>query len=149
MPGLNPHPREDKDGHSRGIPEPDYQLVEPGKWRWSKDYLYAADLYNYAYWWECHELYESMWHAVPKESVEGLFLQALILSAAANLNLHRGLLDGARRLTEHCIDNLMHVVDTEGCASGRYMGLDVNEFTAMVQRYIYDQQVRPLVLLAV
>ena len=27
------------------------------------DYLYAIDLYNYAYWWECHEVLEGLWRA--------------------------------------------------------------------------------------
>ena len=49
------------------------------------EYLYGIDLYNYAYWWECHEVLERLWHAAGRKTEQANFFRALIQLAAANL----------------------------------------------------------------
>ena len=58
------------------------------------DYLYAIDLYNYAYWWECHEVLEGLWRA-GQTTKQGNFFRALIQLAAANLKRSLGLRAGS------------------------------------------------------
>jgi hypothetical protein len=85
LPGLTPHPRHNPLGHSFGQPEPRPRPCEHDHWSHSKDYLYAIDLYNFAYWWEAHEVLEGLWHACGRTTTAGNFFQALIQFAAAHL----------------------------------------------------------------
>ena len=64
IPGNNPHPRRHPQGHSFGCPEPSPEPYRPEDWCQSEDYRFGIDLYNFAYWWECHEVFEGFWHAV-------------------------------------------------------------------------------------
>src|SRR3989441_5753773 len=61
IPGQSPHPRRDPHGHSYGQPEPTPPPFMPEEWWDSEWYLYGIDLYNYGYWWECHEVFEGLW----------------------------------------------------------------------------------------
>ena len=85
VPRRTPHPRRDPSGHSYSLPEPKPIPFSVDRWHTSEDYLYGIDLYNFAYWWECHEVFEGLWHAVGHHSEQGNFFQALIQLAAANL----------------------------------------------------------------
>lgn len=99
LPGKNPHPRRDPLGHSYGQPEPKFLAFPPEGWHKSEDYLYGIDLYNYAYWWECHEVFEGLWHAAGHDTEQGNFFQALIQLAAANLKSFVG--------NQHAAGNLL------------------------------------------
>src|SRR5262245_4231065 len=63
VPGRSPHPRRDPKGHAYGTAEPKPPPPDPAKWRDNDLYLHGIDLYNFAYWWECHEALEALWHA--------------------------------------------------------------------------------------
>ena len=91
VPGRAPHPRRDPLGHSYGTPEPKPPPPDPEKWKENALYLHGIDLYNYAYWWECHEALEALWHAAGHESPTGQFLQGIIQVSAANLKRFMGL----------------------------------------------------------
>ena len=82
------------------------------------DYLYAIDLYNYAYWWECHEVLEGLWRAAGQTTEQGMFFRALIQLAAANLKRFVGQLHATDRLLRRGLVRLERV-------SGHYMGIDV------------------------
>jgi predicted metal-dependent hydrolase len=88
------------------------------QWQTSEEYLYGIDLYNYAYWWECHEIFEELWHAVGHDTEQGNFFQALIQLAAANLKRFLGNEPAARRLVRSGLARLRKVPPI-------YMGLDV------------------------
>lgn len=83
-----------------------------------EDYLYAIDLYNYAYWWESHELLEGLWLAAGKRTEQANFFRALIQLAAANLKRFVGYGQAADNLTSRAITRLKQVPDL-------YMGIDV------------------------
>ena len=85
IPGKMPHPRRHPDGHSYGLQEPRPRAFLEDEWSTSEDYLYAIDLYNFAYWWESHEVFEGLWHVCGHRTPAGNFFQALIQLAAANL----------------------------------------------------------------
>ncbi len=118
IPGQTQHPRQHPLGHSYGNPEPTPQPFPPNEWQTSDDYRYGIDLYNFAYWWESHEIFESFWHAAGRHSEQGNFFQGLIQLAAANLKRFMGNDAAAQRLVHAGIIRLQNVPSA-------YMGIDV------------------------
>jgi len=109
VPGLSPHPRRDPRGHAYGTPELPPPRVAPERWRENEVYRHGIDLYNYAYWWECHEALEGLWHLTGHTGTEAQFLQGLIQAAAAHLKRHVGSLIGSRRLGSEAVQRLLSV----------------------------------------
>lgn len=131
--GLNPHPRRDPRGHAYGTPEVVPPYVPPERWRENETYLWGVDLYNFAYWWECHEALEGLWHRAGRTGPEAQFLQGLIQAAAANLKRHAGALEGARRLAREAVARLASV------GKRRFMGLEVGPFVRGIHDYHLDE----------
>jgi hypothetical protein len=127
VPGLNAHPRRHPQGHAYGTPETPPPYVPPERWRENETYLYGVDLYNFAYWWECHEALEGLWHLTGHKGVEASFLQGVIQAAAANLKRHMGVPEGARRLGKEAVDRLRSV------GAPRFMGADLVAFAKEVE----------------
>jgi len=136
VPGLSAHPRRDPDGHSAGRPEPTALPFAPDAWKTSQTYLYGIDLYNFAYWWECHEQLEALWHAVGEGSEMGSFLQGVIQVAAASLQSFRGNVETARALAYRGLAR------HEGLTSP-YMGLDLPLFRDGVTGFFEHRRALP------
>ena len=126
--GKTPHPRRDSMGHSFGQPEPATAAFRPAEWRQSEWYLYGVDLYNFAYWWECHEVFESLWRTVGRQTEQGRFFQGLIQIAAANIKRVLGVHHAADNLKRRGLDRLQKVPE-------HYMGLNVVTFAEDVRAY--------------
>lgn len=139
VPGMSPHPRRDPAGHSFGLPELPPPPVVPERWRECETYLYGIDLYNFAYWWECHESLESLWHVVGHETIQGQFLQGIIQVSAANLQRFRGSADAARWLALRGIERLSR-------AKGTYMGLEVERFAFEVRDHFEGRRDLPALI---
>lgn len=133
VPGLNPHPRRHPEGHAFGTPELPPPRIPPEQWRKNAVYLHGVDLYNFAYWWECHEALEGLWHLTGHRGVEASFLQGLIQAAAANLKRHMGSFDGARRLGREAVARL------QGVDATSFMGLHLPPFIRAVQALHVDE----------
>lgn len=118
VPGKTPHPRRDPRGHSYGEREPELDRLQPDTWAGSDSYRYGIDLYNFAYWWESHEIFEAFWHAAGPKTEQGQFFQALIQLAAANLKQFMGNENAADNLFRSCAKRLSGIPD-------RYMGLNL------------------------
>ncbi len=118
IPGRLPHPRRDPRGHSYGVEEVKAVLPRPEQWRGADEYLYGIDLYNYAYWWECHEVLERLWHAAGRKTEQANFFRALIQLAAANLKHFLG----DRRATSNLLAAGLARLET---IPVWYMGVDV------------------------
>jgi len=118
IPGRSPHPRRDPRGHSYGQAEAKPVLIPPEQWRRADEYLYGIDLYNYAYWWECHEVLEGLWHAAGHKTEQGNFFRALIQLAAANLKCFVGHRQAMDNLLRRGLARLEQVPEL-------YMGIDV------------------------
>lgn len=141
LPGENSHPRRDPLGHSYGQPEPKPLASPPKEWQRSEDYLYGIDLYNYAYWWECHEIFEGLWHAAGHNTEQGNFFQALIQFAAANLKRLLGNHRAAGNLLSRGIVRLQR-------APKFYMGMDVARLTEDFRQHVAGSDFRaPLIRL--
>lgn len=120
LPGTTPHPRRDPRGHSFGQPEPQPSAFPPEEWHKSEDYLYGIDLFNNAYWWECHEVFEGLWHAVGHDTEQGNFFQGLVQLAAANLKRFLGNETAAQKLLRNAQSRFLRL-------PSRYAGICVSE----------------------
>jgi hypothetical protein len=139
--GLNPHPRRDPKGHSYGSVEVAPPSLLPDRWRENAVYLQGIDLYNFAYWWECHEALEGLWHLTGHEGREAQFLQGIIQVAAANLKRHVGSRDGARRLGGEAVGRLASLGRRD------FMGLTLGPFIRAVNDYHVDEDTRAVPLI--
>ena len=120
--GISRHPRRHPQGHAYGTPETPPPYLPPEHWGDNATYLYGIDLYNHAYWWECHEALEGLWHLTGHRGTEAAFLQGVIQAAAANLKRHMGTLEGARRLGREAVARL------DSVGEARFMGVDLPAF---------------------
>jgi hypothetical protein len=127
VPGLTPHPRRDPKGHAYGTSELPPPSVSPSRWRENATYLYGVDLYNHAYWWECHEALEGLWHLTGHQGTESQFLQGIIQLAAAFVHLMRHEYPGTSGLLSAALEKL------EGFPA-EYMGIDVARLAAEARR---------------
>ncbi len=62
--GPFPHPIREPSGHSYGHRTEAVPPIEPDGWRDSPAYLRGIDLFNAGYYWEAHEAWEPLWHAL-------------------------------------------------------------------------------------
>jgi len=119
VPGQRPHPRKFRQGQPYVSADQQSPRIAPEQWHRSDQYLYGIDLYNYAYWWECHEVFEGLWHAAGRTTDQGNFFQAVIQLAAANLKLFMGSPQAAQNLLRSALLRLQKMPETY------YMGIDV------------------------
>ena len=131
VPGQTPHPRRNPLGHSYGQPEPKPTPFPADQWQTSEDYRYGIDLYNFAYWWECHEVFEGLWHAVGHNSEQGNFFQSLIQLAAGNLKCFLDNPAAAHNLFRSGIIRLQNVPPS-------YLGIDVPRLTEAFQTHLIN-----------
>lgn len=139
VPGNSPHPRRNPQGHSFGCPEPNPTPCGPEEWSQSEDYRFGIDLYNFAYWWECHEVFEGFWHAVGRKTEQGLFFQALIQLAAANLKRHTRHLRAAENLLRTSHRKFYGMPPF-------YMGIDIADLMNRLNAQIATEQAPPILL---
>jgi hypothetical protein len=136
VPTLNPHPCAHPDGHSYeppGHPKPaPPPLLPPEQWRACEAWLYGVDLYNHAYWWETHEIWEAIWQQSDKKGVQGRFIQGLIQIAAAHLKRHIGNEEGVQRLLER---SRAHLDFAQAVAPAVYMGVEIVGFRRSVESW--------------
>ncbi len=100
VPGHYPHPRSNPEGHSFGLAEKQPEAMDINQWQESEQYLFGIDLFNFGYYWEAHEEWESLWKASGKEGNIADFLKALIKVSAAAVKIRQCQLSGAK---EHAL----------------------------------------------
>jgi hypothetical protein len=96
VPGKFPHPVTDPAGHMYGQTRTS-NPVAADDWATCDEFLYALDLFNHGYYWEAHEAWETLWHAVGHHTRPGLFLKGLIKLAAAGVKAREGRVVGVAR----------------------------------------------------
>ena len=142
VPGLNPHPLRDANGHSHGKPEAECPSWSAENWKEIEAWLEAVDLFNYAYWWECHECLEPLWIAAGKTSREASFVQGVIKVAAGCLNKHLGKAAIAAR---QAADGIAQITAAAG-SDLRYMGLDSFAFALETRAWFEERASAPPVI---
>jgi hypothetical protein len=96
VPGKSPHPVRDPAGHMYGeAPQPAELVVDD--WPRCRAYLRGIDLFNHGYYWEAHEVWESLWHAAGRRGPVADFLKGLIKLAAAGVKTLEGTPTGRTR----------------------------------------------------
>ena len=125
LPGRNPHPVRDPEGHSYAAEPPTEEPPDPEDWRACEDYLYGIDLFNHGYYWEAHEAWEGLWHACGRRGLTATYLQALINFAAAGFKARWGNARGMRANARTAAKMFESAVRQLGSGNARYMGLDV------------------------
>jgi predicted metal-dependent hydrolase len=133
LPGRDPHPTRDPQGHSHDHDETPPPYTEPAQWRDAAEYLWGVDLYNHGYLWEAHEAWESLWHVAKRNPEQALYLQGLIQCAAACLKIRMLQPTGMQRLAALGLEKLTTVARAH---RGPYMGLDIDAFALAFQAFI-------------
>lgn len=136
VPGKTPHPRRDPGGYSRGLGECSPPSLSAISWRDSDEYLFGIDLFNHRYWWECHEILESLWHAAGHRSTAGQCLQAIIQCAVAHLKTETDNVVGARELLARAEG---HIAE----AGATSLGLDLRDMLHQTHAYVHRRQDEP------
>lgn len=131
LPGRDPHPTRDPEGHSFGHAEEVPPYLPATRWAENGAYLFGVDLYNHGYLWEAHESWEGLWHVSKPDPRQALFLQALIQCAAAWLKIPMGQPAGVQRLSELALAKLGEVAR----GPETYMGLELEPFMAAVRAF--------------
>jgi len=108
VPGRHPHPNRHADGHNF-LADIDWRQPtwDPGRdWTTDRRYLYGHDLFAHRYYWESHEVWEELWHAIPDDRPERRLIQGLIQTAATTLKHHMGHDRARGRLADRAIVHL-------------------------------------------
>jgi hypothetical protein len=94
--GPWPHPTRSEGGHLFGRTHEPVPPIEADRWTQSSLYLRGTELFNAGYYWEAHEVWESLWHAHGRRGTTATLLRALIKLAAAGVKIRERRPDGAR-----------------------------------------------------
>jgi hypothetical protein len=133
VPGLFPHPTKDRRGHQFSTsPETDFSVEN---WENSKLYLFAIDLFNYGFYWEAHEAWESLWTALGRTGTGADFLKGLVKLAAAGVKVRESKIAGVQVHAKRAKE-LFELVHTTMGTETHYMGLviaDLIEFSAEIE----------------
>jgi hypothetical protein len=78
LPGKEPHPVRDPMGHSYHV-EPILVAAEASLG--SDVFLWGLDLFNYGYYWEAHEAWESLWQVAERGSSLRMLFKGIVTLA--------------------------------------------------------------------
>jgi hypothetical protein len=121
--GRWPHPVSDPRGHSFGRSSDRPPPVTATDWLQSRTYLHGIDLFNHGFFWEAHEAWEALWHAVGRHGPVADFLKGLIHLAAAGVKGGQGVPDGVRSHARRAAELFEQTARSASAAS--YLGLDL------------------------
>lgn len=128
LPGTTPHPMIDPGGHGgtavRGNGTPVERL---------EAFLFGCDLYNHGYWWEAHEAWEGVWHALGRSGVRCELLKALIQAANAHLKVRMNRPRAVERLRLAVSGHLARVEDA---TDGVCLGVPVRDWGRGLDAYL-------------
>lgn len=102
VPGRRPHPTRHADGHRCVHPAPSGP-VDVTEWRSIPAYVRGIDLFNHGFYWEAHESWEGLWHALGRRGPAADLLVALIRLAAAGIKLREPVPHAVRSHAEKAV----------------------------------------------
>jgi hypothetical protein len=129
VPGETPRPARDSaaDRRDEWSAESSWR---PEEWRELDPWLWAIDLFNHGYWWECHEVLEALWLAAGRTTPAARFVQSLVHLSAACLNDRRGHVEASRRQAARAVRGLR----AARAPISRVMGVDPSALASSVVR---------------
>lgn len=95
IPGVTPHPISDPAGHMHGSVEHVTSIAGP--LTASESFLWGRRLFQTGYYWEAHEAWEGLWHALGRSGPRADLVKGLIKLAAAGVKLREHNRDGYHR----------------------------------------------------
>jgi molybdopterin-guanine dinucleotide biosynthesis protein A len=95
IPGVTPHPISDPAGHMHGNVEEAATI--DGQLTASEPYLWGRRLFQTGYYWEAHEAWEGLWHALGRSGPRADLVKGLIKLAAAGVKLREHNYEGLQR----------------------------------------------------
>ena len=126
IPG-GPYPRPDDE--IRRLPVG--RIADDGAdWPQSAPYLRGISLWNAGYYWEAHEVWESLWHAHGRTGPTADIIKALIKLAAAGVKVRQNQRHGIVIHAQRAADLLRQVEQTVG---DNYLGLDLSHLAKCAQ----------------
>ena len=134
LPRRAPHPTRDPAGHSFGHHLAPPAVPDPNRWDRCQPYLRGIDLFNYGYYWEAHEAWESVWHACGRIGLTADFLRALIRLAAAGFKAREGRPAGVRRHAAAAAELFERAASIIGGEHPRHMGLCLTELARFAKQ---------------
>lgn len=136
--GKFPHPTRDEQGHSFGVQEERVRLSDADGWPTCEAYLWGIELFNRGYYWEAHESWEAVWHAVGRRGTVADFCKALIKLAAAGVKAREGRPDGTKRHATRAQELLRGVQAHVGDSTDAFMGLRLHDLIQNAERITKD-----------
>ena len=126
VPGFTPHPVFDPNGHSYGKKVEKTLKLTDKTWSTNETFLFSIDLFNYKYFWECHENLEDLWKIEKRNPplTMKIFLQGIIQISAAYVKWFQGQDVGVKKLSFKGLNKLYEVKKT----SLVYCGVNLNDF---------------------
>jgi len=121
VPGKTPHPIRESTGHSYQQPEPFVESFSSDEWPKCEAYLFGIDLFNAGFFWESHEQWEAVWHAVGRVGTTASFLKGLIKLSAAGVKSLEQKPNGVQRHAHRAAELFAEV--QEQCSS--HCGLEL------------------------
>jgi hypothetical protein len=125
-----PHPTADPSGHSAHARHDPPPALEPDRWTENRPYLYGIDLFNAGFYWEAHEVWESLWHAAGRRGPVADFLKGLIKLAAAGVKHREGVPNGVRTHARRAADVWRGV----GHEAERFLGFRTTDLIGLAYR---------------
>ena len=104
-PGVTPHPIRDPAGHSHGFPAHDV-VVDAASVDRCCEFRRGIELFQHGFYWEAHEAWEAVWHALARTGPAADFLKGLIKLAAAGVKAREGNSDGVQRHARRAVELL-------------------------------------------
>lgn len=135
VPGFAPHPVSDPAGHMYGVKHVAPDSLQPENWRGSEVFLYGVDLFNYHYYWESHEVWESLWIAARRSGTTADFLKGLIKLAAAAVKAREGNSSGVVRHTKRAIELFDVVAASLEQEKNSYCGANLMQLKTLAGKF--------------
>ena len=135
IPGLTPHPISHENGHSFGKKQSKIEELTEKNWSTNEPYLFAIDLFNYAYYWEAHEQLEEFWK-VSNNMQEKKFIQGLIQLSAAYLKWIQGFEEGFQKLSSK---GLQKTIDANKYFSNHF-GINLITFIEANKKFLNSRE---------
>jgi hypothetical protein len=148
VPGVTPHPISDARGHSFGVRLACPAPPDPERWRECRPYLRGLDLFNHGYFWEAHEVWESVWHACGRSGTLADFVKGLIKLAAAGVKHLEGKPRGVASHADRAAELFRKVAGSLEAGREVFLGLRLGrliELAELIGRQGWPQT--PVVLL--
>jgi len=128
-----------QEDHIPKLPKQKIEFTDQS-WEESKRYLFAIDLFNNGYYWEVHEVLETLWLEIGKHSPIGIFIRGLIQISVALLKKKESNQIGVQRLANKSLSKLKS-------QEGIYLGIDIIDLIEQFHLYIEDKHSAPIIVL--